>query len=86
MRVAGTAFVVVRCSPAYGYDFESGRTTYTGPKNLTPSGTTHVHALAETGDFEGVVSWVIGLDAQRPFSVAGTTIPPGVSTLTITFS
>jgi len=70
VTVAGSAFVQVRCEPAYGYDFETGTTTYTGPKQITATGTQHVRQLVETGDFEGVLSWVIGLDAQRPFTVA----------------
>jgi hypothetical protein len=86
VTVLGTAFVVVRCSPAYGYDFESGRTTYTGPKRITPSGTQYVREIVETGDNEGVLTWVVGLDSQRPFRVIPTTVPPGVSTLAITFS
>jgi hypothetical protein len=86
VNVAGAAFVVVRCSPAYGYDFETGRTTYTGSKHITPSSPRYVRALAETGDFEGVVSWVVGLSSRRGFTVAVTSVPPGVSTLTITFS
>ena len=63
VTVAGSAFVVVRCEPAYGYDFENGTTTYTGPKRITPAGTRHVREVVETGDFEGVLNWVIGLDA-----------------------
>lgn len=85
VAVAGAAFVVLRCSPAYGYDFESGRTTYTGPKRITPAGTAHVRELVETGDFEGVVTWVVGLDAPVGFHVVAATIPPGISTIAITF-
>ena len=58
----------MRCKPAYGYDFETGKTTYTGPKRITPPGTYHVREVVETGDFEGVLNWVIGLDAQRAFA------------------
>ena len=45
-------------------------TTYTGPKRITPAGADHVREVVETGDFEGVLKWVIGLDAQRPFTRA----------------
>jgi hypothetical protein len=86
VSVAGSAFVVVRCTPAYGYDYATGRTTYTGPKHVEPTGAEHVKQLAETGDFEGVVTWVVGLDARRPFRMAEQTVPPGLSTLTLTFS
>ena len=34
-----------------------------------------MQAIVETGDFEGVLTWVIGLDAKRPFSVQATGTP-----------
>ncbi len=40
--------------------------TYTGPKRLP--GTDPVAEVVKTGDFEGVVTWVIGLDRELPFS------------------
>jgi len=75
VTVSGSAFVRLRCEPAYGYDFASGKPTYTGPKQITPTGTQHVKELVQTGDFEGVLSWVIGLDGKRPFSAATATVP-----------
>ena len=89
VTVDGNAFVVVRCSPAYGYDFDTGNPTYTGPAIITPTGARSVRELVETGDFEGVLTWVIGLDAQRPYTVTAATMPHGAkfdSTLLITFS
>jgi hypothetical protein len=89
VSVDGNAFVVVRCSPAYGYDFESGKATYTGPPIITPTGARSVRKLVETGDFEGVLTWVIGLDSKRPYTVAAAAMPHGAkfaSTLVITFS
>jgi hypothetical protein len=74
VTVAGSAFVQVRCEPAYGYDFETGMTTYTGPKRIPGSGTQHVQEVVQTGDFEAVLTWIIGLDAQRPFTVATTAV------------
>ena len=84
VTVAGTAFVSVRCEPASGYDFESGTTTYTGPKQITPSLTRHVREVVETGDFEGVLNWVIGLDAKRSFAITAGGTP--TRQLIITFS
>lgn len=84
VTVAGSAFVSVRCEPAYGYDFESGTTTYTGPKQITPTGTRHVREVVETGDFEGVLNWVIGLDARRSFAITAGGTP--TRQLVITFS
>ena len=40
--------------------------TYTGPNRL--AGTDPVTEVAKTGDFEAVVTWVIGLDRELPFS------------------
>ena len=75
VAVAGAAFLAVRCTPAYGYDFETGTTTYTGSKNITPAGTRHVRAVVETGDFEGQVNWIIGLDAKRGFAIDSSGAP-----------
>lgn len=84
VTVAGSAFVVVRCEPAYDFDFASGTTTYTGPKSITPAGTTHVRQVVETGDFEGVLNWVIGLDQKRAFGITAGGVP--TRQLVITFS
>jgi hypothetical protein len=75
VTVKGSAFVVVKVSPGYGYDFENGVATYTGPKQITPTGANHVKEIVETGDFEGVLTWVIGLDSKRPFTVQATGKP-----------
>ena len=73
--VAGSAFVRVKVQPGYGYDFETGKTTYTGPKSIPITHANYVKAIVETGDFEGVLTWVIGLDSKRPFSVQATGTP-----------
>jgi hypothetical protein len=73
--VAGQAFIVVRLSPAYGFDYLTGTQTYNGPRDIAVHGANHVRDIAETGDFEGVVTWVIGLDTKRPFSVQATGAP-----------
>ena len=84
VTVAGSAFAAVRCEPAYGYDFETGTQTYTGPKRLTePMPTSFVREVVETGDSEGVVNWVIGLDRKRPFTIKATGAP---RQLVVTFS
>jgi hypothetical protein len=84
IAVPGAAFVSVRCELAYGYDFQSGMTTYTGPKRITPTGTQHVRAVVQTGDYEGVLNWVIGLDQQRSFGITASGVP--TRQLVITFS
>jgi hypothetical protein len=84
VTVPGSAFVVVRCTSAYTYDPVTNRTTYAA-KQLTPSGARYVDELVKTGDFEGVLTWVIGLGERHAFKVAVTSVPPGISNLTITF-
>jgi hypothetical protein len=75
VAIAGNAFVVVKVKPGYGYDFETGTPTYKGPKSVPVGHANHVRAIVETGDFEGVLTWVIGLDAKRPFTVEATGTP-----------
>jgi hypothetical protein len=84
IAVAGAAFVSVRCEPAYGYDFMSSTPTYTGPKRVNATGTAHVREVVETGDFEGVLNWVIGLDQHRSFGITAGGVP--TRQLVITFS
>jgi hypothetical protein len=84
VSVAGSAFLTVRCYPAYGYDFVSGVTTYTGPKHITPAGAKHVREVVETGDSEGVLNWVIGLDRQRAYRITAGAVP--TRQLIVTFS
>lgn len=69
VEVAGNAFLVVKLSPAMTAKIEGDQVkkTYTGPRTLT--GPEPVEAVVKTGDFESVVTWVIGLDRKRPFSV-----------------
>jgi hypothetical protein len=83
VAVAGDAFVVVKVNPGYGYDFETGETTYTGPKSVPVQSTNHVRAIVETGDFEAVLTWVIGLDSKRPFSVQASGTPTHQLVVTI---
>lgn len=75
IAVAGNSFVVVKVKPGYGFDFETGKPTYTGPKNVPVTSGNHVKAIVETGDFEGVLTWIIGMDSKRPFSVQATGTP-----------
>jgi len=81
--VPGNAFVKVRIEPGYGYDFVNGKPTYTGSKSIAVSNANHVKSIVETGDFEGVLNWVIGLDTKRPFSVQATAMPRRQVVITI---
>jgi hypothetical protein len=78
LSAEGTAFLVVRIDPAATADISGGELvfTYKGPRRFKPDGTTHVRELVKTGDFESVVTWAVGLDARRPFSVSTSSSPP----------
>ncbi len=68
VEIAGDAFLVVKLTPAMTakIDGEQVTPTYTGPNRLP--GTDPVTEVVKTGDFESVVTWVIGLDRELPFS------------------
>jgi hypothetical protein len=71
--VEGSAFVEVRMEPASGFDLETdeGRLVYKGPKRIEGAnvGTSVVRELVRTGDFEAVLTWVIGLSDRVDFRV-----------------
>jgi hypothetical protein len=69
VEIAGDAFLVVKMMPAMTAKIDGDQVTktYTGPNRL--SGTDPITEVVKTGDFEGVVTWVIGLDRERPFLV-----------------
>jgi len=70
-----SAYLVVRFEPAATADLSSEELvrTYTGPKRLDAPGARFVREVVKSGDFEAVVTWVVGLTDQRPFTatVAG---------------
>jgi hypothetical protein len=70
VQVAGAATLQVRFAPASGADLtgETPVTTYPGPARIPGNGGS-VQEVVRAGDFEGVLSWVIGLDARTPFRV-----------------
>ena len=76
VEVNGNAFVTVRMEPASGFDLNTGEgeLVYKGPKRLEGAGSI-VKEVVRTGDFEAVLSWVIGLDAKVPFLVTRTESP-----------
>jgi hypothetical protein len=69
VAVEGSAFLVVRLSPASGFDSGTSTPSYEGPPRVEPNGANFVTEIVRTGDFEGTLTWVVGLDQQRPFSV-----------------
>jgi hypothetical protein len=76
--VEGDAFVVVRFRPARDVDLSTGRPepTYDGPASVRPRGGIRIVEVRHAGSFEGVVTWIIGLDRKRPFSVDLLAAPP----------
>lgn len=67
--IAGSAFLVVRISPAMTAKINGDHVTktYTGPNRIKGTTTSFVQEIVKTGDFENTVTWVIGLDRMRPF-------------------
>jgi hypothetical protein len=68
IAIDGDAFLVVKLNPAMTatIDGEQVTKTYNGPRRL--QGTDPITEVVKTGDFEGVVTWVIGLDSKRSFT------------------
>jgi len=66
--IDGDAFLVVKLNPAMTakIDGEQVTKTYTGSRRIP--GADPITEVVKTGDFEGVVTWVIGLDSRRSFT------------------
>jgi hypothetical protein len=79
VKMKGAAFLVVTMS-ATGADLsqEAAPATYTGPTSIEAAGATRIQQVRRTGDFEGVLTWVIGLDKKRPFRVSTQDAPARV--------
>ncbi len=71
VRLDGEAFLVVRMEPASGFDLTvpEGELIYTGPRRITPDGTSVLREVVRTGDFEAVLTWAIGFDERVAFRV-----------------
>jgi hypothetical protein len=70
IAVAGGAYLVVKLTPAMTAKIDGDQVTktYTGPRRLEVDDDPIVRDVVKTGDFEGVVTWVIGLDRKRRFT------------------
>jgi hypothetical protein len=77
VALAGDSALQVRMEPASGVDLDAAapRQTYTGPDRLEPSTSTVVD-IARAGDFEAVLTWVIGTKAKPGFTVDTGSNPP----------
>jgi hypothetical protein len=71
VAIRGNAFLQVRLTPAWGHDLDQpdAPATYTGPKRLS-GGCGSSLEVVNTGEFEAVYTWVIGLPAPVPFTVS----------------
>jgi len=70
IEVAGTAFLVVRLMNVMTAEISGDKVTptYTGPRRITTGQTRFAREVVKTGDFEALVTWVIGIDGKRPFT------------------
>jgi hypothetical protein len=74
VEIDGNAFLVVKLTPAMTAKIDGDQVTktYTGPKRLPQDPGSAVRDVVKTGDFESVVTWVIGLDEKMPFTTSAT--------------
>ncbi len=70
--VDGPALLRIHVTPASGYDLEAGQATF-GATQVDGPGGGPVHEVVRAGDFEADLVWVVGAEAETPFSV--TTLP-----------
>jgi hypothetical protein len=75
VEFAGDGYLAVHVTPASGFDMTAVQPTYTGPRHIALAGGNAVTEAIQTGDFEAVLSWTIGVDHQRPFDVGLITGP-----------
>lgn len=72
IAVAGDAFLVVKLKPAMTAKVEGDQVTktYTGPRRIQGPAGSVVTEVVKTGDFESVVTWVIGLDKKHKYTAS----------------
>jgi hypothetical protein len=79
VQVKGNAYVQVRMEPASGFDLNTaeGVLVYKGPKRIDGSTAAAgvIQELVRTGDFEAVLTWVVGLSDRVDFRVTTTQSP-----------
>lgn len=66
--IAGGAFLRARFSVAAAHDPDTGDRTYLGPLELG-TGLPSLLEAEVTGDFEGALTWVLGLSEEADFRV-----------------
>jgi hypothetical protein len=79
VTIAGASVVTVHMNPAIAtYAASNPPQVYTGPTTFSPTATANVVQVTETGDFESVLSWSIGLKAGTAVTVHVLTNPTRV--------
>jgi len=77
VTVAGNAFVEITMHPSSVYDL-GGNPMYTGPARVTFDGKAVVQVV-QTQDFEGYLTWVVGLTEQVPYVVMTASDPARIA-------
>jgi hypothetical protein len=79
VSVSGDSYISVRMSSAAGFETSgsSFQETYTGATSISP-GYPAIQSVVETGDFEGVLNWVIGVRTRPAFKVTTLSNPTRV--------
>jgi hypothetical protein len=79
VAVEGTLVLSIRLEPASGVDLlgATARPTYDGPRRLRAD-TASVREAVLVGDFESVLTWVLGVDGRQPFVVSALSSPPRI--------
>jgi hypothetical protein len=74
----GDYAIEVRMENASGYHFDGDKSgpTYTGAARVRPGGTAQVVEVVRTGDFEGYLTWAIGVKDKVGFRVSRLDGPP----------
>ncbi|MCU1454448.1 MAG: uncharacterized protein JWN46_2594 [Acidimicrobiales bacterium] len=67
--VKGRALLEIILDPASGVDMATGKPTYVGPDRVAIGRAHLLTDLRRTGDFEGVLTWVVGAQRRVPFRV-----------------
>jgi len=69
VQIEGNAFLQVRFHVAAAHDPDTGKPTYSGPLDIA-SGLPSLLEVKQTGDFEGYLTWVLGLAQEVDFRVS----------------
>ena len=79
--LAGSMFVELRVEGAAVAD-ETGQPTYAGPTRIVTPELVRIHDIAQLEAFEGVVTWVVGMD----FTCVALETSPAANTITLSAS